>query len=106
MPRSTDLPHGPVRTCVGCRKRDAQENLLRIVLSEARLQPDPNRRAPGRGAYLHLDWGCWTRAERRRPWTRVLRSTSPVNVHVDTAMLRTYLATRVPRTDTSVAASG
>ena len=35
---------GPVRTCIGCRARDEQRNLLRIARTPSRLLP--SRRTP------------------------------------------------------------
>ncbi|HLY32892.1 MAG TPA: YlxR family protein, partial [Jatrophihabitantaceae bacterium] len=52
-------PHGPIRTCVGCRQRAAAAELLRVVAAPgaggaaeaARIVPDPRHRARGRGAW-------------------------------------------------------
>jgi uncharacterized protein len=67
----------PVRTCVGCRKRAAVHELLRIVADDLgeglELVPDPKRRAPGRGAHLHLSPECLELALRRRAFPRALR---------------------------------
>ena len=51
---------GPVRTCVGCRRRDSDSRLLRIVHDPqaAALVPDPRRRAEAgslRGAFAGFD---------------------------------------------------
>ncbi|MCY7401418.1 MAG: YlxR family protein [Nocardioides sp.] len=72
---------GPVRTCVGCRARAAANELLRVVAgsdAEGRpaLVPDPDHRAPGRGAHLHPVDECWQLAVRRRAFPRALRSGS------------------------------
>ena len=68
---------GPIRTCVGCRKRAPAFDLLRFVAAGAeddlKLQPDPSRRLPGRGAHLHPDPACLALAERRRAFGRALR---------------------------------
>ncbi|MDT0301458.1 YlxR family protein [Streptomonospora wellingtoniae] len=64
----------PVRTCVGCRSRAAQSDLMRLVASSGAAVPDPPRRMPGRGAYLHADPGCWESAKRRGGLARALRS--------------------------------
>ena len=70
---------GPTRTCVGCRTRAPAAELLRFVLAgtgdDLRLQPDPRRRQPGRGAHVHLDPACFALAERRRAFGRALRFT-------------------------------
>jgi predicted RNA-binding protein YlxR (DUF448 family) len=68
-----------VRTCVGCRERAPQAELLRIVASSGALVPDVDRRLPGRGAYLHPTWECLDRAERRRALTRALRVPGPAD---------------------------
>nr|WP_231104785.1 YlxR family protein [Haloechinothrix halophila] len=64
---------GPVRTCIGCRKRASVSELLRVVAVEGRVVVDERRRMPGRGAWLHLDPGCLTTASRRRAFPRALR---------------------------------
>ena len=51
---------GPVRTCVGCRRRDSQKALVRIARASAGFRVDPRRRLPGRGAYVHVQ--CVDRA--------------------------------------------
>ena len=67
----------PVRTCVGCRKRSAKEELLRVVADDlgAGLEviPDPRGRAPGRGAHVHPTAECLELALRRRAFARALR---------------------------------
>ncbi|WP_210649692.1 YlxR family protein [Nocardioides sp. SYSU D00065] len=65
--------------CVGCRARAAASELLRVVAgsdAEGRpaLVPDPDRRAPGRGAHLHPTPQCWQLAVRRQALPRALRS--------------------------------
>ena len=71
----------PVRTCVGCRKRAAKSDLLRVVGVEGRLVPDPRGTLPGRGASLHLDLDCLALAERRRAFVRALRLEGALDVH-------------------------
>ncbi|MCF6377201.1 YlxR family protein [Nocardioides KLBMP 9356] len=43
------------------------------------LVPDPDRRAPGRGAHLHPTSECWELAVRRRAFPRALRSGAPLD---------------------------
>ncbi|MGN0102190.1 YlxR family protein [Dietzia sp. CH92] len=66
---------GPIRTCVGCRGRDSDSRLLRIVHDPrtAALSPDPRRRASGRGAWVHRDERCIATALDRRAFIRSLR---------------------------------
>jgi hypothetical protein len=77
--------HIPQRTCVGCRGRAVQADLLRVVVVGSELVADPARRAPGRGAYVHLDQSCLAQAERRRAWGRALRVTAPLDASAITA---------------------
>lgn len=50
----------PVRTCVVCRNRAPQVQLLRVVSLDRVLVVDADRRLPGRGCYLHRS--CATKA--------------------------------------------
>ncbi|WP_307862764.1 YlxR family protein [Pseudonocardia parietis] len=63
----------PIRTCVGCRTRERADVLLRVVAENGRVVPDPRRRLPGRGAWLHPVTGCLDKAERRSALARALR---------------------------------
>ncbi|HWM58596.1 MAG TPA: YlxR family protein [Pseudonocardia sp.] len=90
---------GPVRTCVGCRARAAADDLLRVVVVHGVLTPDPRRRLPGRGAWLHPVPECLNRAERRSAFPRALRAPGPldvaaVRVHVTTAGRGTAVGVR------------
>ena len=105
---------GPVRTCIGCRKRASAAELLRVVVTSGVIGqahatpegdrglvalpvvPDPRRRAPGRGAWLHRDLECVALAERRRAFARALRVPGPL----DPTPVREYLA-GPPGTSTS-----
>ena len=51
------------------------------------LIPDPRRRLPGRGAWLHLVPECLIRAERRSAFPRALRVPGPL----DTDRVRSLL---------------
>ena len=69
------LRSGP---CVGCRARSPADGLLRVVAVDGVLSPDPRRRLPGRGAWLHPDPECLHRAERRWAFLRALRVPGPL----------------------------
>lgn len=70
---------GPERTCVGCRKRAPRDQLVRLVREGSpedgapRLRVDPQRSAPGRGAWLHADARCLDLAVRRGGFARSFR---------------------------------
>jgi predicted RNA-binding protein YlxR (DUF448 family) len=72
--------HGPVRTCVGCRKRELAVELLRVVARSNEnggntVIVDTAGNLPGRGAWLHPEPQCVHAAIRRRAFARALRIT-------------------------------
>ena len=82
---ATDAPVGPVRTCVGCRKRELAVVLLRVVAvldgnGECAVTVDIASNLPGRGAWLHPDEQCLHAAIRRRAFARALRITGSPDV--------------------------
>ena len=81
-------PGTPVmRTCVGCKERAVKSSLLRFVAVGDVIQPDPQARLPGRGAYLHPSLECFELARRRRAFPRALRAAGPLSL----ALLAEYL---------------
>lgn len=72
---------------MGCRVRAPATGLLRVVAVDGTLVPDPPRRLPGRGAWLHFDPDCLRVAERRRAFPRALRVHGPL----DASAVRTHL---------------
>jgi uncharacterized protein len=87
---------GPVRTCVGCRRRAAKHELLRVTVGsdtdgQPVVVPDPRGTAPGRGAHLHPTSECYELAVRRKAFARALRyaaggaglSTEPLARHLE-----------------------
>ena len=75
-----ETPAAPVRTCIGCRKRELAVELLRMVAvpmgnGQATVAVDTMCRRPGRGAWLHPDDRCLQAAMRRRAFVRALRIT-------------------------------
>jgi predicted RNA-binding protein YlxR (DUF448 family) len=65
-----------VRTCVGCRTRRPQDELLRVVRRRDGTL-DVGRTAPGRGAWLCHDEACLDLALRRRAFERAYRAPVP-----------------------------
>ena len=82
------------RTCIGCRKRSSPADLLRMTVSggpgKQMVLPDPDRRAPGRGAHLHPVAECLDLAVRRKAFPRAFRVPGPLDV----TGLREYVAQR------------
>ena len=84
---------GPVRTCIGCRRRELAVDLLRVVAAsngngQWAVTVDSAGSLPGRGAWLHPDDRCIEAAVRRRAFARALRITgSP-----DTTAVGEYLS--------------
>ncbi len=63
---------GPRRTCIGCRRRAAPDELVRAVRTpEGGLAVGRTR--PGRGAWICPDPACGALARRRGAWSRALR---------------------------------
>jgi len=73
----TRSPHVPMRSCAGCRERDAQSRLARFTLVDGRVTWDGERRARGRGAYLHPRRDCLDAFVSRKPFVRSLRESVP-----------------------------
>lgn len=69
---SEATPSGPVRTCIGCRRTAAPDDLVRVVRT-----PDGGLRVgrthAGRGAWLCADPACLASARARRAFPRALR---------------------------------
>ena len=83
------FPAQPQRTCVGCKRRDAQSELLRIVRDadhgeQGAVVPDSRRRLPGRGAWLHPSTDCLALALKRRAFSRAFRA------QVETAAVESF----------------
>jgi len=73
-PSTTSGSREPIRTCVGCRRRAPQSELVRLALTEEGALAI-GRTLPGRGAWLcagSLD--CLEQAARRNALSRALRS--------------------------------
>ena len=73
-----------IRTCIGCRSRDAVTALVRIVAvqgsSVPAVVPDLRRSLPGRGAHLHPETRCLELARRRKAFGRALRLEGPLDL--------------------------
>lgn len=83
--------------CVGCRKRAAKSELLRVtvgsgVRGQPVVAPDPQATAPGRGAHLHPTAECYDLAVRRKAFGRALRVTAGLS----SAPVADYLGSLAP----------
>ena len=78
----------PERTCVGCRQRRDQSQLVRLVLTQGRVVP-ASAGAPGRGAYLCPDTTCLAAAEKKRAFARAFRGPATLDASVREAVART-----------------
>ena len=91
---------GPVRTCIGCRRRELAVELLRVVAVATghggfAVTVDTAGNLPGRGAWLHPDQRCLRAAIRRRAIGRALRITGPLDTsavggHIDRIGVRDH----------------
>jgi predicted RNA-binding protein YlxR (DUF448 family) len=65
----------PLRTCLVCRGVRPQAALLRFVrTAEGVVEPDPDRRRGGRGAYVCRVERCLSGAVRRGRWAQAFRA--------------------------------
>lgn len=71
-------PQHPLRTCLGCRRRDEQAHLVRVVARDGALVVDARGSLTGRGAYVHRDRDCVTESIRRKTWARALKVPGPL----------------------------
>jgi len=70
--------HKPERTCLACRAKLPQKDLLRVVIGSGSLfQFDPDKRLPGRGAYICPKVECFRHAEKKRIFQRVFDVEAP-----------------------------
>jgi len=57
--RLTERAEGPVRTCLACRGRFLQKELLRFgVAGTGQVEIDPGKKLPGRGVYCCRRAAC------------------------------------------------
>ncbi|MGG5172150.1 YlxR family protein [Pseudarthrobacter sp. J1738] len=73
----------PERTCIGCRGREAQHRLIRLVAvnsdsDSSAITVDVRRRMSGRGAWLHPRQECFALANKKRAFARALNGVSDV----------------------------
>ena len=69
------MAQGPLRTCRACGRKRPQAELVRLALVQGRVEPDPRRRLPGRGAYICPSQVCARRLMAKRTRQRIFRVT-------------------------------
>ncbi|QCU78524.1 DUF448 domain-containing protein [Citricoccus sp. SGAir0253] len=93
--------HIPVRTCIGCRRREDHTKLVRVALDgvpgSRSVVPDPRRRRPGRGAWLHPDPACLQAALKRGAFNRAFRG--PVDATALDGLTAGHPDAPAPKTD-------
>lgn len=67
----------PIRTCVACRQRRPQAELLRLAQGPQGWQADPRRRLPGRGVYVCPRQACLDTLAQGQATLRGFRETPP-----------------------------
>lgn len=64
----------PVRTCIGCGETAPRDRLLRLIRGpDGAVALDPDKSAPGRGAWVHPRASCLERAEGPRAIGRAFK---------------------------------
>jgi len=81
-------PHDPIRTCIGCRRKDSKSSLVRFVLARDReIRLDARQILPGRGAYLCRNMACFEKAWKRKAFVRALKIPPAMRERMDGQML-------------------
>jgi predicted RNA-binding protein YlxR (DUF448 family) len=71
---------GPTRRCLGCRRSDTKDNLLRVVAVGAKCVVDWEGVLPGRGAYVHPARKCVMNSLRRNVWFEAFNKVTGLDV--------------------------
>lgn len=78
-----------MRSCIACRNREngreRQSELLRLVVIDDQVKPDPKGNLPGRGAWLHPR--CFEAALKRGSIGKAFRGKADINLD----LLKSYL---------------
>ena len=85
---ASNIP-GPVRTCLGCGKKQTKALLHRLVVDDKhQVMLDRTKAAPGRGAYL-CGPGCLTAAVKKKAFQRAFKQAIELDVNDLEEALRT-----------------
>jgi len=77
----------PERTCIGCRRKRGQAELVRLTNETGRVVPARSG-AQGRSAYLCPELTCLEAADKRRAFARAFRGPVVVDPAVRRAVAR------------------
>ena len=70
------------RSCVGCRKVQDKQNMIRVARTpEGIIDIDPTGKAQGRGAYLCKKPECLKVALKRRQFDRAFKTKVPTDIY-------------------------
>lgn len=83
-PTGPDSVSGPVRTCIGCRTRRSDRDLVRVAIVDGNFVV--NQRGVGRGAWLCRDQSCVINAGKIKAFSRAFRSKLADPVCADTLL--------------------
>ena len=90
------------RTCIACRKKyswdgpASTDTLVRVVRQDLVLIPDPNRKFPGRGAWVHKK--CVTQAIERK----LFKASFKIADNFDHSQLQQFIADELTELDAKV----
>ena len=77
----------PERTCIGCRRKRAQAELVRFTLDHGRVVPAGSG-SPGRSVYVCPEERCLEAADKRHAFARAFRGPVTVDPTVRGAVAR------------------
>ena len=76
------------RACVGCRKVQSKQEMIRVVRTPAgMIDVDLIGKAPGRGAYLCKKTECLKAASKRRQFERAFKMKVPADIYDKISLL-------------------
>lgn len=79
-----NMKQEPERTCIGCREKKSQKELVRIVRSpEGILFVDKEGRSNGRGAYICKSEECFEKAIKTKAFLKSLKAEPDEEVKKD-----------------------
>jgi predicted RNA-binding protein YlxR (DUF448 family) len=86
LSKRTVLEPKPIRRCLGCKKRDSKEVLLRMVITSAEeLVVAADGGVAGRGIYIHLREDCIEHLKRPQVWQWGLRGSGRLTQELATS---------------------